>query len=163
MSRRNASPQAIKTVVDGLRNSRNYFIELIRQATDSPGVIDLPQNITEDLSQLLGNRVKNSINNTFEIFSNSEAGFFQKFKPTREAVDKVKDIFVRYAAKNNQPITPETAEGFVNEIVYQVRRMDPKRDYLPTFKYPNLTEGADNAFNLKTFSYQLINKNEKIF
>ena len=158
MSRRNASPQAIKTVVDGLRNSRNYFIELIRQATDSPGVIDLPQNITEDLSQLLGNRVKNSINNTFEIFSNSEAGFFQKFKPTREAVDKVKDIFVRYAAKNNQPITPETAEGFVNEIVNQVRRMDPKRDYLPTFKYPNLTEGADNAFNLKTFA-QTLEKN----
>ena len=34
----------------------------------------------------MGNRVKNYIGNTFEIFENAEAGFFQKYKPTKDAV-----------------------------------------------------------------------------
>ncbi len=106
----------------------------------------------------MGNRVKNYIGNTFEIFENTDAGFFQKYKPTKGAVDRVAKIFMRYAAKNDNPITMPEAESMVNDIISQVRKMDPKKDTLPTFAYQNLSKSADDAFALKTFS-QTVEKN----
>ena len=38
------------------------------------------------------------------------------------------------------------AEGMVNDILKQVRKMDPKKDTLPTFAYQNLSKSADDAF-----------------
>ena len=37
----------------------------------------------------MGNRVKNYIGNTFEIFENSEAGFFQNINLRKKTVDRV--------------------------------------------------------------------------
>ena len=158
MSKAGAKPESVEIVLNGLQNSRNYFGELIETASGTPGVVDLPPGLTGELSKLLGNRVRNSISNTFEIFDNPNAGFFQAYKPTRESIDKVKEIFMRYAARNNQPITPEIAEGYVQDIIKSVSKMDPRKDTLPTFAYPNLTKGAQDAYNLKTFS-QTLQKN----
>ena len=158
MSKAGAKPEGIKTVMTGLERSRDYFVNLIEQASGTPAVVDLPSNLTGELSKLLGNRVRSSLSNTFEIFDNPNAGFLQSYKPTRESVEKVKEIFMRYAARNGQPITPEMAEGYVNDIIKSVSKMDPKKDTLPTFRYPNLTKGADDAYNLKTFS-QTLEKN----
>ena len=97
----------------------------------------------------MGNRVKNYIGNTFEIFENAEAGFFQKYKPTKDDINQVVKIFMRYASKNKNPITELEAEGMVNDILKQVRNMDPKKDNLPTFAYQNLSKSADDAFGLK--------------
>ena len=46
----------------------------------------------------------------------------------------------------------------VNDILNQVRKMDPKKDTLPTFAYQNLSKSADDAFALKTFAQTLENK-----
>ena len=70
----------------------------------------------------------------------------------------VKALFKRYAAKNNNPITDLEAEGMVNDIIKQVRNMDPKKDTLPTFMYQNLSKSADDAMGLKTFA-QTLTKN----
>ena len=43
----------------------------------------------------------------------------------------------------------------VNDIISQVRKMDPKKIHLPTFAYQNLSKSADDAFALKTFSQTL--------
>ena len=83
---------------------------------------DLPAGVTKDLRKIMGNRVKNYIGNTFEIFENSEAGFFSKYKPTQDAIDRVKQIFIRYAAKNKNPITELEAEGMVNDIIKDVEK-----------------------------------------
>jgi hypothetical protein len=64
---------------------------------------------------------------------------------------------MRYAAKNNNPITDLEAEGMINDIVKQVRKMDPSKDTLPTFAYQNLSKAADDAYGLKTF-FTNINK-----
>ena len=44
----------------------------------------------------MGNRVKNYIGNTFEIFEDAKSGFFQKYKPTKDAVENTKALFKRY-------------------------------------------------------------------
>jgi hypothetical protein len=139
-----------------LNKTRNEFNNLLEITASGPGAkIDLPVGITRDLRQIMGNRVKNYIGNTFEIFEDSEAGFFSKYKPTQDSINNTKALFKRYAAKNKNPITDLEAEGMVNDIIKQVRKMDPRKDTLPTFAYQNLSKAADDATGLKTFAQTL--------
>ena len=95
-------------ILDVLDKTRKEFNDLLEiTAQDQEPKLDLPAGVTKDLRKIMGNRVKNYIGNTFEIFENAESGFFSKYKPTREAVENVKALFKRYAAKNNNPITDE--------------------------------------------------------
>ena len=143
-------------IITSLSKSREYFNELLEITAQGPGgKVDLPPGVTKDLRKIMGNRVKNYIGNTFEIFENAEAGFLQQYKPTRTSIENAKKLFMRYAAKNKNPITDLEAEGMVNDILKQVRKMDPSKDTLPTFAYQNLSKSADDAFGLKTFSQTL--------
>ena len=146
-------------ILTALTKTRKEFNDLLEITAGGPGgKADLPEGVTVDLRKIMGNRVKNYIGNTFEIFENAEAGFFSKYKPTQEAVDRVSNIFMRYAAKNGNPITKLEADSMVNDILKQVRKMDPSKDSLPTFAYQNLSKSADDAFALKTFSQTIENK-----
>jgi len=165
------------SILSTLNKTREEFNKLLEITASGPGAkVDLPTGVTRDLRKIMGNRVKNYIGNTFEIFEDAEAGFFSKYKPTKDAVDQTKKLFMRYAAKNNNPITDLEAEGMVNDIIKQVRKMDPSKDTLPTFAYQNLSKAADDAYGLKTFSQtltkdlpggkkeiQVIGKGSKIF
>jgi hypothetical protein len=145
-----------ESILKTLNKTREEFNNLLEITASGPGAkVDLPTGVTRDLRQIMGNRVKNYIGNTFEIFEDAEAGFFSKYKPTREAVEQTKKLFMRYAAKNKNPITDLEAEGMVNDIIKQVRKMDPSKDTLPTFAYQNLSKAADDAYGLKTFSQTL--------
>jgi hypothetical protein len=146
-------------ILDILDKTRKEFNSLLEITAAGPGgKVDLPTGVTKDLRKIMGNRVKNYIGNTFEIFQNSEAGFFQKYKPTRGAIDSTKELFKRYAAKNNNPITDLEAEGMVNDIIKQVRKMDPSKDTLPTFQFPDLSKSAKDPMKFKTFA-QTLEKN----
>ena len=158
LTKNGATPEGVETILNGIKNSRSYFVDLLKIASDSPSVGDLPKTMQGEFSSLLGSRVKDSIANTFEIFENADAGLLQKYKPTQKTVDRVSNIFMRYAAKNNQPITRLQAESYVDDIVKQAREMNPKKDALPTFEYVNLTKGADTPYNIKTFR-QTLEKN----
>jgi len=146
-------PQVAFEISKALVKTRGEFGNLLNITAGGPGAkVDLPSGVGVDLRKIMGNRVKNYIGNTFEIFENAEAGFLQKYKPARQDVDRAIQLFMRYAAKNKNPITELEAEGMVNDIIKQVRKMDPKRDRLPTFAYQNLSRSADDAFGLKTFA-----------
>jgi hypothetical protein len=142
-----------------LGKTRKEFNDLLEVTASGPGAkVDLPTGVTRDLRKIMGNRVKNYIGNTFKIFDDKEAGFFNKYKPTKESVENVKSLFKRYAAKNKNPITDLEAEGMVNDIIKQVRKMDPSKDTLPSFAYQNLSTMADDAYGLKTFAQTLEKK-----
>jgi len=166
-----------QNILRSIVKTREEFANILNITAGGPGAkVDLPAGVGVDLRKIMGNRVKNYIGNTFEIFENAEAGFLQKYKPARQDVDRAIQLFMRYAAKNKNPITELEAEGMVNDIIKQVRKMDPKRDRLPTFAYQNLSRSADDAFALKTFAQtiekklpggkkeiQVIGKGSKIF
>src|SRR6056300_1570676 len=146
-------------IVEVLTKTRKEFNDLLEITAAGPGgKVDLPTGVTRDLRKIMGNRVKNYIGNTFEIFENAEAGFFQRYKPTRYAVANTKELFKRYTAKNNNPITDLEAEGMVNDIIKQVRKMDPSKDTLPTFQFPDLSKSAKDPMKFKTFA-QTLEKN----
>ena len=93
-------------ITGAITKVRSEFNNLLNITAQGPGAkVDLPTGVTKDLRKIMGNRVKNYIGNTFEIFENSEAGFFQRYKPTQEDINRVAQIFMRYARKNNNPIT----------------------------------------------------------
>ena len=146
-------------ILTALTKTRGEFNKLLEITAQGPGAkADLPVGVTKDLRKIMGNRVKNYIGNTFEIFENAEAGFFSRFKPTQEATDRVKKIFMRYAAKNKNPITELEAEGMVNDIIKGVRKMNPGKDTLPTFAYQDLSSSAKDPFALKTFAQTIEKK-----
>ena len=145
-----------KNILTTLEKTRKEFNDLLEITASGPGAkVDLPTGVTRDLRKIMGNRVKNYIGNTFEIFEDAEAGFFSKYKPTKDSVKNAKALFMRYAANNKNPITELEAEGMVNDIIKQVRKMEPRKDPLPTFAYQNLSKAADDAIGLKTFAQTL--------
>lgn len=101
----------------------------------------------------MGERFKNQIGNTYAIFENKYTNMFDKFKPTQESVDKVKEIFTRYAAKNGKKITDLQAQSMVDDILEQAKNTFPRADTLPSFKFVNLTMGSDKKeLVTKTFA-----------
>ena len=141
MIKRGAQSEGVSTVLTGLQKIRTQYSDLINIA--SKGRTEIPEGLISDLTSLMGNRVKNIVSNTYEIFDDKYASFFEKYTPSQESVNKVKQIFMRYAAKNNNPITDLEAQGMVNNILEQAAKMNPKVDNLPTISIPNLKLGPD--------------------
>ena len=143
-------------IFKGLTDTRQKFKELLEITAGGPGAkVDLPAGVAVDLRALMGDRIKNYIGTTYELFQNREAGLFNKFKPAKQDKDFVANMFMRYAAKNKNPITRLEADDMVDEVMNSARNMDPKKDTLPTFAYQNLTRSADDAYNIKTFAQTL--------
>jgi hypothetical protein len=155
MSKRGAKQKSIDNVLTSINNVRGKFDELLNITAGGPAAVaDIPASLRTDLRKLMGDKVKSYLGNTFKIFENTDFGFYSRYKPTQQSVDKVKDIFKRYAAKNNNPITDLEAEDLVNNVLQQARRINPKSK-LPTFRYENLTMGATDPQNIKTFARTL--------
>jgi len=110
------------------------------------------------LNNLMGERVKNTIANTYSIFENKYASIYDKFRPTQDKVDKVKQIFMRYASKNGKPITDLEAQAMVDNILQQAEKMNPKIEILPAFKFQNLSAGAKDPYEMKTFTRTIENE-----
>ena len=143
-------------IFKGLKDTRNKFKELLEITAGGPGAkVDLPAGVGVDLRALMGDRIKNYIGNTYEMFQNREVGLFNRFKPAAKDKEAVADMFMRYAAKNKNPINDFEADQMVDELIASARNMDPKKDTLPTFAYQNLTKSADDAYNIKTFAQTL--------
>ena len=152
--KKGADNKSIKNMINSVAKVRDEFSRLIDITAETPAGIQQIKKIQTDLRSLMGDRVQQYIGTTYRIFQNQDYGFYTRYKPTDESVNKVKDIFKRYAAKNKNPITDEEAEMLVNDILRQAKQYNPKTK-LPTFEYENLTLGADTPTNVKTFATTL--------
>ena len=151
--KKGASEESIETMLTSVDNVRKKFDELIDITAKGPAGVSMIKAQT-DLRNLMGDRVKNYIGTTYRIFQDQNYGFYSRYKPTDQAITKVKEIFKRYAAKNKNPITDLEAEELVNNVLKQARQYNPKSK-LPTFEYENFTIGADTPSNIKTFARTL--------
>ena len=151
-----AKEENINNIMTAATKVRERFSNLLDITAQGPVGMKAAagKKLQQDLRKLMGDRVKQFIGTTYRIFQNQDFGFYQRYKPAEEAVEKVKEIFKRYAAKNNNPITDETAEQMVNSVLSQARQYNPKTK-LPSFEFDNLTQGANDATNIKTFAQTL--------
>jgi hypothetical protein len=150
MTKRGAKPEGINTVLEGMGRIRSHWSDLIKIASKGKG--EIPEGLFSDLRSEMGDRLKNIIGNTYEIFENKYATMFTKFEPTRDRVEKVKNIFKRYASRHGEELTDLEAQSMVDNILEQAERMNPKAETLPSFRFGNLSTGAINKdFVEKTF------------
>src|SRR5210317_293456 len=141
-------------MVNSVAKVRGEFDNLLDITAQTPSGIVPVKKLQTNLRELMGDRVKQYIGTTYKIFQNSDYSFYSRYKPTDQAVNKVKEIFKRYAAKNKNPISDEEAEQLVNNILRQAKAVSPK-EKLPSFNYENLTIGAKTPENVKTFARTL--------
>jgi hypothetical protein len=157
MRKRGATPESVDNILTSVETIRNKYKDLIDIASRGSGA--LPTELTTELQTLMGDRLKNIINNTYAIFNNKFANVFNKFTPAQDKIDKVKEIFIRYAAKHGKEFSDLEAQSIVNDILDQAKNSFPKIDKMPSFEYGNLTIGsADKEFIKKTFARTLQEK-----
>jgi hypothetical protein len=156
MGKRGSNPESISTVIESLQKTRSYYNDLINIASKGTG--ELPEGMFSHLNNLMGERVKNTIANTYSIFENKYASIYDKFRPAQDKVDKIKQIFMRYASKNGKPITDIHAQAMVDDILQQAEKMNPKVETLPAFKFQNLSAGAKDPYEMKTFARTIENE-----
>jgi hypothetical protein len=136
-----AEPESVQNILGSIGNVRRKFTELLDITEQGPvGIIPAgtKKKLQTDLRSLMGDRVKNYIGTTYRIFQNQDYGFYTRYKPTEQSVNKVKEIFKRYAAN----------------VLKQAKKYNPKSK-LPTFAYDNLSAGASTPDNIKTFARTL--------
>ena len=144
-------------IIFSIQNARKEMTKLINIVEEFPGAISSKD--IQSFRSIIGNRYKDYLGNTYKIFENKSSIPFANYKPTEEAINKVADIFTRYAAKNNNPITRQEALFMVDEVLKDARTLNPKTQ-LPFFKYTNLTQGATDDKTLKSFA-QMVDKGTK--
>ena len=149
-----ASEESLDVMIGSINNVRKKFDELLDITAQGPVGVTEINKMKTNLRQLMGDRVKQYLGTTYKIFENQPYSFFVKYRPTSDSVEKVKEIFKRYAAKNKNPISDLQAEELVTNIIDQARQYNPKSK-LPTFTYDNFTLGATNPTNTKTFARTL--------
>ena len=155
MEKYGAKEESIDNVLTSINSVRTKFSDLLDTISGGPiAKVSLPENLRGDFKKIMGDRVKSYIGSTYKIFEDTNYGFYSKYKPTRESIDKAKEIFKRYAEKNGNPITDLEAEGLVSDVLKQARKTNPKT-LLPTFKFENKTMGAIDQENIKTFAKTL--------
>ena len=151
MRKRGSTPEAVDTILTGIEKIRNQYGELINIASKGSG--ELPTELTLQLKGLMGDRLKTMVGTTYEIFDNKIANVFNKFTPAKDVVDKVKNIFVRYAARNGKELSDLQAQSMVDDILEQAKNSFPKIDNMPSFKFGNLTVGSEKGdYITKTFA-----------
>ena len=151
MRKRGSTTEGVDTILTAIEKIRNQYGDLINIASRGSG--ELPTELTLQLKNLMGDRLKTIIGDTYAIFDNKFASIFTKFTPSKDVVDKVKEIFIRYGAKHGKEITDIEAQSMVDSILDQAKRSYPKIDKMPSFQYGNLTVGSDKGdYIKKTFA-----------
>ncbi len=126
-------------------------------------LIDMSSNAPKDVAQLknlLGERTKDYLGNTYQIFEDKSSLPFLNYKPTDEAVNSTKELFKRYHRFANRrtpgfdsvknALTDQEADTLVNNVLKNaVKEKTPKQ--LPYTKYINLTPGSDDVTTKKFF------------
>ncbi|MDA1284537.1 MAG: hypothetical protein O3C61_06385, partial [Proteobacteria bacterium] len=153
------NPESQNVVFDAVYNSRKKFVSLLETIREgSTSKVMLPKDIG-NMSGLLGDRVKLMLGNTYKIFQNPYVDSLTGFKPTEEAINKVKEILKRHAARNGRDLTEDQLDYRINEILKNATKFT-KQIQLPSTKFTNDSIGAITPDVRKNFVQTLSKKNK---
>ena len=149
----------INSLFSTINKARGTFTELINASSNAPKDI-------ATLKNLLGERTKEYLGDTYRIFEDKSILPFSNYTPTDEAVNNARQLFKRYHRFANRKtpdfdpvknaLTDQEADTLVNNILKSaVEAKSPRQ--LPFTKYVNLTPGADDVTTKKYFK-QLVTR-----
>jgi len=148
-----ADDKTITSILDNISLIRSGWGDMFSAIG---GKID-PNDIS-DFKNLFGNKFKNYLGSTYDIFQNKSLIPFFNFKPAEQAINKTKNMFKEVALQNGKEITDEQANYYVERLVKTARlpkgfRMDKPSD--PVFQIPDFFVGKtvlDEAVTDKGFA-----------
>jgi hypothetical protein len=134
-----ADKETIQSILSGLSVIRTGWGDMF---STIGGKIDSKQ--LGEFKNLFGNKFKNYLGSTYDVFQNKSILPFLNYKPAEEAVQKAKDMFKQAAIQNGKPITDLEAEYYVQNLIKTAElpktfRMDKPSDII--FKIPNFFVG----------------------
>jgi len=131
----NVDDQVITDILGSLSTIRTRWSDLFSKLGRSLG-----QNEIKEFKTLFGNKFKNYIGSTYDIFQNQSIFPWVRYKPTKEAVDEAKEVFKSSAREAGEELTDLQAEQAVTRVLRTARlpkgiRMDKPSDAI--FEVPN--------------------------
>ena len=156
MKDKKVSQEKIDKMYNAITNSRAAFVELLdfTKKGSAPGQV---KTNVQELEEIMGNRVKQYLGNTYKIFNEKSILPFANYEPTDEAINRAVRLFQRYSRftqRNNKTVkelSEQEGRAMVAAVLDSVPKTKPKGQ-LPAFKYVNLTAGAETPDVLKTFA-----------
>ncbi len=153
LKKKGLDQKGVNNLFQTIDAARGKFTELINTSSNAPKDV-------ATLKTLLGERTKEYLGNTYQIFEDKSSLPFLNYKPTDEAVKNAKNLFKRYHRFSNRKtpgfdpvknaLTDQEADTLVNNVLKNaVEAKSPKQ--LPFTKYVNLTPGSDDITTKKYF------------
>jgi len=120
--------QVITDILANLSSIRGRWADLFSKLGRSLG-----QNEIQEFKSLFGNKFKNYIGSTYDIFQNQSIFPWVRYKPTKEAIDEAKEVFKSSAREAGEEMTDLQAEQAVTRVLKTARlpkgiRMDKPSD-----------------------------------
>ena len=120
--------QVITDILASLSTIRGRWADLFSKLGRSLG-----QNEIKEFKTLFGNKFKNYIGSTYDIFQNQSIFPWVRYKPTKEAIDEAKEVFKSSAREAGEEMTDLQAEQAVTRVLRTARlpkgiRMDKPSD-----------------------------------
>ena len=156
MKRKGLDKEARGEVLDSIKGARSEFARLLdlTKVNSKPGTI-MKENV-KNMEEIMGERIEEYIANTYRIYEDKGPSlFFRRYEPGEEAYNKVVNIFRRHSRMKDpkgKGLNLQESRMIVNNILDEVPKRKPKGGELPSFKYPELTQGSDAKELTKTFA-----------
>ncbi len=120
--------QVVADILASLSSIRTRWSDLFSKLGRSLG-----QNEIQEFKTLFGNKFKNYIGSTYDIFQNQSIFPWVRYKPTKEAIDEAKEVFKSSAREAGEEMTDLQAEQAVTRVLKTARlpkgiRMDKPSD-----------------------------------
>jgi len=124
----NVDDQVVADILASLSAIRTRWSDLFSKLGRSLG-----QNEIKEFKSLFGNKFKNYIGSTYDIFQNQSIFPWVRYTPAREAVDEAKEVFKSSAREAGEEMTDLQAEQAVTRVLKTARlpkgiRMDKPSD-----------------------------------
>ena len=130
-----ADDDTIGSIFGGLMDIRDRWAELFSNLGRTLG-----KNEIAEFKKLFGNKFKNDIGATYDVFQNKSILPFMRYEPTREAIDRAKEVFKQSAKEAGKDLTDLEAEQIVANALKDPNlpkgfRLDKPSDVI--FKVPD--------------------------
>ena len=124
----NVDDQVVTDILASLSTIRGRWSDLFSKLGRSLG-----QNEIKEFKTLFGNKFKNYIGSTYDIFQNQSIFPWVRYKPAAEAIDEAKEVFKSSAKEAGEELTDLQAEQAVTRVLRTARlpkgiRMDKPSD-----------------------------------
>jgi len=127
--------QVVTDILASLSTIRGRWSELFSKLGRSLG-----QNEIQEFKTLFGNKFKNYIGSTYDIFQNQSIFPWVRYKPAADAIEEAKEVFKSSAKEAGEELTDLQAEQAVTRVLKTARlpkgiRMDKPSDAI--FEVPS--------------------------